>query len=238
MALRQLRRCFLSVAIPLVAFGAATALPAAAQLANSVTEFSGVQGQNNWNYGFYDRTNDVGGVYNPLTDYALMTQFNGTAWQVNNGTFWTELNSQGGHPNGTTTSGGRTPVEHWAIRRYTSEVTGLVNISGTLAKSSTGGGNGIIGRIFVDGTEVFTQTIAATDGVGVNYNFSQNVNLGSRVDFVIDPNASNDISDGTVFTAQVSSVVVAAPEASTLALCVGGLLPIAGAVIKKRRRNA
>jgi hypothetical protein len=209
-------------------------LPAAAQIANSVTEFSGTQGQNSWNYGFYDRTNDAGGVYNALTDFQLMTQFDGTTWKVQNGTFWTFLSADTAHPNGTTTSGGRLPVEQWAIRRYTSEVAGTINISGTLAKvQGQTGGNGVTGRIFVDGVEVFTQNIAGSDTTGVNYSFNMNVSGGSLVDFALDPLASDDLSDSTRFTAVINTV--AAPEAGTGALLLMGVLSTAGIAGRRRR---
>jgi hypothetical protein len=104
-------------------------------IADSVNEFSGTQGQNNWFYGFYD---------GPFTssDFQLMTEFRtdtptafgSEVWWVDEGTYWTSLGALGGHPSGQSFSClGRVPAGHWAVRRWVSEVAGEVTISGTLA---------------------------------------------------------------------------------------------------------
>ena len=168
------------------------------EIANSVTEFSGVQGHKNWYYGYYD---------GPFTssDFQQMTQFSG-GWFNQYENYWTFLSASGGHPNGVITGGGRTPVEQWAVRRWVSEVDGEIQIYGTLAKADVGGGNGIIGHIFVDGVEVWSQSIAGTDGTGVNYQITTKVKLNSVVDFAIDPKDANDGVDTTSFTAQINAL--------------------------------
>ena len=126
------------------------------------------------------------------------------SWSVQPGIggFYTSLNSNGGHPNGTITSGGRQAVEHWAVRRWISDVIGQVIVTGNIAKADTvGSGTGISGHIFLDNTEVFTQHIATADGIGVNYSLLLNVTVGTTIDFAIDPFQSNDLNDSTRFTA-------------------------------------
>jgi len=212
----------------------AVVTPVQAQVfADSVAEFSSVQGQDGWFYGYYDRTNDVGGIYAPATDFQQMTQYGVSPdeWTVQEGTFWTRLGEQGGHDNGVITGGGRTEVEHWAIRRYVSEATGTVTLSGNLAKLNTGGGNGIVGRIFVDGTQAYSQTVNFNDAVGFNYSFDVAVGIGSTLDFILDPNASNDQFDGARFTAKLTAV----PEPSALAAFVIGA--VSGVVLLRRRRR-
>jgi hypothetical protein len=185
----------------------------AAILADSVADFSGVQGQESWYYGYYP------GPFTPA-DFVQMTVFASNAWFVDNETvidpdiYWTVLTPTRAHGNGTTTSGGRTPVEQWAVRRWIAEVTGPVQISGSVAKIGIGG-NGIVARIFVNGTETFTQFIDGMDTTGINYSFLANSSAGDAVDFVLDPSLSNDWSDSTHFTAQVTSVV---PEPATAVL--------------------
>jgi len=166
-------------------------------IANSEHEFSGVQGQNNWYYGYYLK---------PFTsaDYQPMTQFVDNVWKVNNGTFWTLISDYGGHPNGVI--GGITPVDQWAVRRWASEVDGEIRIYGILAKGDTQGGNGVIGRIFVDGVQVWSQSIAGTDGTGVNYQITTKVKLNSIVDFAIDPKDSYDGADTTIFKAKIDAL--------------------------------
>ncbi|MFM8007128.1 MAG: hypothetical protein ACKO86_19800, partial [Dolichospermum sp.] len=116
------------------------------EIANSQTEFSGTQGQNNWYYGYYD------GPFNS-SDFQQMNQFSSSTWYLQNGTYWTQLWATGGHPNGQIKSGGRLPVQQWAVRRWVSEIDGVVDISGSVLGGST------IGRIFVNGVELLSQNI-------------------------------------------------------------------------------
>lgn len=165
-------------------------------LADSAAEFSGTQGQNNWSYGYYDGPFDS-------SDFQLMTQFTGDLWYVQEGTYWTNLWEKGGHPNGPVSSGGRQDVEHWPVRRWISEVGRNINMSGTIAKNNTGGGDGITGHILVDGVKVFSQALGASDSTGVNYSISATVKVGSVVDFAIEPGGT-DHFDGTDFTAIIT----------------------------------
>lgn len=109
-------------------------------LANSVTEFSGKQGSNNWYYGFWDRKADPNGVYSdidmgffPNVDgpYGENNFWNGSEWDWFNGDPpFTQITAQGATPN--QTNGIPTRDNHWAIRRWVSEVNGLIKISGTI----------------------------------------------------------------------------------------------------------
>jgi hypothetical protein len=182
-------------------------------IADSVADFSDVQGQNNWFYGYY------AGPFSPV-DFQQMTVFQSDTWYVDPGRFYTQLWGDGGHPSGTT-DGGLTPVEQWAVRRYISEVSGQITLSGNIADENGGGGNGIIGHIFVGSNEIYSATIQNGDGTGVNYSLAVNVTVGTAIDFAIDPRASNDLFDSTRFTAVVSSTV---PEPSPAVL--GGLMAL------------
>ena len=202
----------------------------AAMVSDSVADFSSVQGQNNWYYGYYD------GPFTPA-EFTQMTVFIGSTWYVDNETvtdpdiYWTQLTPARAHGNGTTTSGGRTPDEQWAVRRWIAEVNGPILISGALAKAPNGVvGNGIVGHIFVDGVEVFSQIIAGSDTVGVNYSFTTNVLAGQAIDFALDPRFSNDHSDTTIFTAQIFAV----PEPATASL-VAVVLALIGGIRKLNR---
>jgi hypothetical protein len=88
-----------------------------------------------------------------------MSQFDSrtSTWFVKNKTYWTSLTADGGHPNGINNNGATwQPVEHWAVRRWKSDYDGQVSISGLIADLNSGGGNGVIGQIFVDNKEVGT----------------------------------------------------------------------------------
>src|SRR5207249_2805623 len=103
----------------------------------------------------------------------------------------------------------------WTIRRWVSETNGRVRITGTLACSSTSGtcGDGTIGHILVDGTEVFQRTVF---GTSVGYSIVVNVSVGSLVDFVIDAGAANnDFCDTTTFTAVIRTAADSAVVADS-----------------------
>ncbi|MHC4674466.1 MAG: hypothetical protein ACYTBZ_18425, partial [Planctomycetota bacterium] len=106
---------------------------------------------------------------------------------------YTALWSTGGHPN----KNGSGP-EHWSVRRWISEVSGKIGISGTLAKQNTNCGDGITGKILVNGNEIWSQQIAWDDSTGVNYLVRTCIGIGDSVDFAIKPNNS-DSCDGTAF---------------------------------------
>jgi hypothetical protein len=133
-----------------------------------------------------------------------MPQFNGS-WYIENGTYWTSLWATGGHPNGQTTSGGRLPIQQWAVRRWVSEIDGVIDISGILQGGST------IGRIFVDGVELLSQSIS---GQTTNYNLRVAVQKGTFIDFAIDPQNNNDLGDSTLFTVKILSNI--APQHGVL----------------------
>ncbi len=207
--------------------GNATAAPAVTLLADSVAEFSGNQGGNNWVYGYWDKRNDADGNYAALefipfprgtgNTLSATNYWNGTIWNwpAPADPPWTELTATGGHPNGANGS----PIDpiHWTIRRYISETNGLVRISGVLACGSQGGtcGDGTIGRIFVDGLQVYERTVK---GESIGYAIQVNVTQGAFVDFVIDPGAAdNDFCDTTTFTAAVRTAQDTAVVADTIA---------------------
>jgi len=113
-------------------------------IADSVSEFSGVQGQNNWSYGYWNRKTDADGQYAP-TEFVSFPNAGG-GWSANNfwsGTAWdwfngdppfTQLTAQGGWP---TASGGSPALaDHWAVRRYLCESKGPVKITGRIAHTS------------------------------------------------------------------------------------------------------
>ena len=210
---------------------------AAIVIADSVAEFSGVQGQSNWFYGYWDRTLDADGVFDASADFQLMSQYiagpsinfgsqadtHAPAWFVQDGSYWTALWRDGGHPNGTNGNHGRLPFEHWTTRRWVSEVSGPINISGIYATHPSYGGQVDV-RIRIDGIEVWTASASIT--TPTNYDINVLVNAGSFVDFMIDPHQSIDVSDQPYFTATIT------PEPGTVALLA---LPILGFIGCRRR---
>ncbi len=200
---------------------------------------SGTQGQDNWFYGYYDQRADVedgNGAYDPedfipflndgsgfvSTDPAiggwksstnhwdgatLIWDLLSNASPVGHGP-WTEITQTGGHP---AAGGQETPAVHWAVRRWVSDIEGPAAIRGTLSNGSPNG-DGTIGRIFQNGTEIFS---ALSNGESIAYSVRSVLATGDIIDFAIDADGGgsltlggldtiNDGSDLTTFTGQIS----------------------------------
>ena len=197
-------------------------------MADSVTDWSasGTQGANSWFYGYWDKKADGNGTYEAadFTPFprgtgnvlAPTNYWDGTKWDYPAGNPpWTEISNTGAHPSGE--SGNPVLPIHWPIRRYISETNGNLRITGVLAASGTSGtcGDGTIGRILVDGVEVWQQAVFNRS---VGYSITVPVNLGSAIDFAVDPGtANNDFCDTTVFTATIRTAADFAPVADTIA---------------------
>jgi hypothetical protein len=208
-------KCIQAIAVVFLAVCQAQA----AIVADSVIDFSGVQGQDNWQYGYYSNTLDPSG-FTQMTVFGSPSRPNN--WLVDDVDFWTGVDATGGHPNGSPSS--RSDVVQYAVRRWIVESTGTFNISGNLADADLGlDDNGIIGRIFTGNTEVLSHVIGAGDMLGVNYSWTGHLVSGTTVDFVIDPNQADDRSDSTRFTAIIQSVNVSTiPEPTSLGLLCSG----------------
>ena len=178
-------------------------------VADSVAEFSGVQGSNNWYHGYWDRGADQDGTFQNWEFIPFPREagndtlgannfWDGSKWDWFNGNPpWTELSATGGHPNHPNGGGG---THHYVIRRWVSESSGALHLVGNL---SDGGecGDGVDLRIYVDGNEVASYvTFSAT-----NLPFALNVEaqIGSTIDFAVGPNAANDFCDGFNFNVKV-----------------------------------
>ncbi|MCK5831514.1 MAG: hypothetical protein KAH20_14560 [Methylococcales bacterium] len=186
-----------------VFFAITSNISANSVILDSVEDFSNTQRLNGWSYGYYD--GDVPNAYSP-DDFEELTKFIGNKWtlQTGSGGFWTEISNIDFHPNGMSTGEGRQRVEHWAVRRWISDSSGTLSLSGKIFKNNFTAGNGVVAHIFVNGKEEFSQFISAQDKVGIDYSFNVNVKIGTQIDFAIDPFKSQDSYDGTTFTAKGS----------------------------------
>ena len=229
-----------------------------ASIGNGATpnEFSGVQGQDGWSYGYWDVPAGT-----TMTDYvpADFTAFLGGSdvagnwsdthhWNDGSGRWdynpvgggvgnppWTEIGNGSMHPQdanpGNPDNGG---LEMAAVLRYEVEPGFGSNlyISGFFNNVSANA-DGTTGRIFHNGTQLYS---VLTDGTTDNFS---NVNVtavaGDYIDFMIDigptagtPGSNGDGSDGTNYRFQINAI----PEPSSLMLC---LLGVAGLVGFRRR---
>ena len=116
------------------------------------------------------------------------------------------MTNTGGHP---AANGQDDPEVHWAVRRWVSDFDGR-RADQRPVEQRRCSGDGTVGRIFVDGVEVWSEL---TDGNPVNFSFDLAISNGSVIDFAIDPdgagvlnpidpltlNSIADGSDGTTF---------------------------------------
>lgn len=180
-------------------------------VADSATEFSGTQGTMNWQYGKYNSL--TGTTFSALTQYSTSPAT--PTLQGNPGPHWSVAGSypkmwnDGVHPDASAP----------AVRRWTSEVTGVVKICGDLAKFDTAGGDGVRGDVRVNGARHLAQAIAANDGTGIHYTTYARVQAGQPVDLVVNP-LGNQNNDSTRFTATIEAI----PESRIVDLAdvVGG----------------
>ena len=114
------------------------------RIADSVAEYSGAQGVNNWFYGYWNKGTDADGIYtdaefvpfpNVAGSFSESNFWNGASWSWFNGNPpFTQLTAEGGSPSANNGTPG--VPDHAAIRRYVSEVSGPVTISGRLTHTS------------------------------------------------------------------------------------------------------
>lgn len=221
-----------------VLVGSATAGVVAA---DSVADFSGVQGQGGWHYGWYNLEDLSVGDAGVSTSTASFNQFA----HYDSGTGWWAIDphsasgDQGGgatpgsyavitatkmHGNAPFPAGNVVAEEQWAARRWISDIAGTLTLQGHIAHDDYQQpmvGNGSEAHILVDGVSVYSFDVAFQDFVGTNFDFDIAVSEGSVIDFVL--GAKGDpLFDATVFTARMTTTV---PTPGALALLgAGGLL--------------
>lgn len=183
-------------------------------VADSVTDFGGVQGAANWHYGYIDPAQGPGFIPFPSFGLHAGAPLAGEepAWFIEYfgepiiyPTPYTHLTATGGHPNtGDPVAG---PV-HFTVRRWVSELAGAATISGLFGDytpdlGAPGGQDGVTGRIYVDGEEVWSRT---TTGQTADAPYAVTVQLahGAVVDLVVEPNG-NQVSDAYTWTAEIAA---------------------------------
>jgi hypothetical protein len=174
--------------------------PAATAIANSIEQFSGVQGENDWFWGYRNFTKDGGGAtYNPTTGFIPFAEeaWTGGAWDLNTAASapWTELGRVNTHPNA---GSGDT---HWTIRRWVANqlttVTPLALRWHAHHANAACGGNGITSGLYRNGQPLDVAVIAAPDNVGVTRTYYVNASPGDRFDLILSAAGTDGIeSDG------------------------------------------
>src|SRR5262245_50605541 len=196
-----------------------------ATLADSFDDWSstGTQGERNWFSGYYNLTQDAGGTYQAADFIPFKNSvgpaggavspagnnWTGTQWDMTTAASgpWTELGREDTHPNGTNSAPNE---EHWTIRRWVSNRSGQLAVKWHIRKTNIGCGNGVSGRLFINGTQVDSAVIDGGDGVGVTKTHVANLAVGDRVDLALTPvgidGNGNDGCDGSASRLTVEEV--------------------------------
>ncbi len=196
---------------PVYVLGAIQSLPPAdaTVLADSVKQFSGTQGQDDWYYGYFQSGASPGSYSSG--GFKEMATYTSDEWNYrwNGPTSW--LNIMSGQLEPGATDG----AQYWAVRRWVSPVSGSVRLSGRFDASSNQG-DGVDARIFVDGAPVFTQPLNSATKLGTPFDLKINVHSGSDVDFAVDPGpATNDSYDATYFNVVITQTAPGGNTAGT-----------------------
>jgi hypothetical protein len=200
---------------PVFCLGQMRSSASADVIGDSVAEFSNEQGKNGWYYGYWDLSTDADGKYNQLTDFKLLKNFGtdarnglsrrseftiGDVWYLEDGRSYTSLWAKGGHANSAIGPANYSTAEQWVARRWISDTSGTVTISGHAGKVMPWGANWdgeCQATIFVDGEVIFSTVM---DEHGLDYSVAIKVREKSMVDFLIAPNPSIGV---VTFTAAI-----------------------------------
>lgn len=165
-------------------------------VADSVRGFSATQGHCGWSFGYLPEGSapfNLLPIYSSTPDPSVWPS---PVWLASpSQPPWLMISDTGQHPN-------QEPLM-WSDRRWVSSKAGTITIRGRVAKSDTGvTGDGIGASIQIAGKEAWRTRLATDDAVGQDFSLDAEVEVGSTVDFIVDPLAS-DAHDTTAFTAVI-----------------------------------
>lgn len=212
-------------------------------VADSVADFSGVQGENGWSYGWYnleDIAIDGSSVSINTAEFRLFDFYSPATgrWGVDSdsasgnqgsgavpGSFAvvSQTLMHAHSPNPGFSSIGVVGEEQWSVRRWISGFDGPMTLSGFIGYASmdTALGNGTEAYVLVDGVSVYRYDVAPGDTTGTEFSLELSVAAGSVIEMVLG-SKGDSLFDATVFTVQGSRVI---PAPGSMALIgLGGLL--------------
>lgn len=207
-----------------VGFELTAQTPEATVLTDSSADFSGIQGDHQWYYGYYNRTADTVSGYStndflpfPRTDAAFGAEnyWDGTQWRYGARTPpLTAIGAVTMRPNAVANGG----FEHWAIRRWVSPVAGTLRVAVEFGKEITGG-TGLTLRTYRRGALAETVILGGDDTTGTNWVSEFPVSRGDRLDFVVLPQGkatdSGDLGDLARLRVVISQVASLDPYIRT-----------------------
>lgn len=200
--------------------GPTTSVTSLPLVTSAALGFSGVQGQNGWNWGYWPHTAGATYTTSSFTNFAggsgqgawvSGTQlWTGTVWDRNTAGAapWTFLSSTAMHPNDSNPGTLDTTIARW-----TSTVSGTHTITGRFNRPATAG-DGTTGRIYKNGVEIFS---ALTKGDIKPFSIATTLAVGDKIDFAVDVGpADDDGSDSTNYVAEIRSGSVVIPTPQTI----------------------
>lgn len=168
-----------------LAVGAEPSGVAPCLVADSVRDYSLVQGRNAWYYGLWRRSDDADKLYRGTSAEFTLMQLYENSWRTPDYApmpspqfSWAMINAEYEHP--------ALAHELMPVRRWVSPGQGPAEIEVTFAKSDASGGDGVGCRLYVDGILQSEGEIEGTDGVGKTLTSRVHLNLRSSVDVLLD----------------------------------------------------
>lgn len=165
-------------------------------LADSVEDFSGVQGQDDWYYGYYRV--DIGDSPNNPGSFREAENFNQdfvNQWSLEGTGDWLAIGATGQHPH-RPGAGRNTVGEYWATRRWVSNFGGDIQITGLIDEGNLGG-DGVIVGLYIDGIIRGQWDLLSITNSMIPVDISATVAVGSIVDLTVAPKDTINF-DGTL----------------------------------------
>jgi hypothetical protein len=201
-------------------------------IANSSPEFSGVQGQNGWTYGYRDvPAEGASENYDPDRDFIPFAggdsqgdwngstqQWTGTGWKASDGS---EMIGTSSRLAGST----RWTVWRWQASELTQK--GPVSLRWTLAKQDITCGNGVTGALFINGQLADKTTIAFDRATTLTRTYYALLCPADRIDLVLRPLGTDGTDDAqcdnTLMTLVVNTTIAPEPKQPNGKLFVSSL---------------
>ncbi len=203
--------------------------PLSQAAADSLTEFSGIQGQDGWEYGYRNLTlSGISANYDPAAAFIRFAggaddpnpwtpgedspqHWTGSKWDLATGAPWTELGPDASHPNGLNNG-----AEHWTVRRWNAtELTAPTPVTVFwLVRKTNPAGDGVTGAVYLNGKIIDITTISGSETVGSVRKVYVVLKPADVLDLAQLPTGrqeGHDGSDGSVLWMRVDKRIAAEP---------------------------
>lgn len=172
-------------------------------IADSVEDFSGVQGQDDWFYGYYRV--DVGDSPTVPSSFREAENFNmdfANLWSLVGTGDWLGIGATNQHPH-RPGAGRNTAGEYWATRRWVSDFDGDIQITGLIDEGNLGG-DGVIVGLYIDGIDFGQWDLLSVTNSMIPLDIAATVSIGTTIDLTVAPKA-DIFFDGTLVDLVITS---------------------------------